>query len=420
MPVDASIYQGVNTAPMTMPSVADAAKNAMTLSQLAMQNRQMQLQNQTNQTVNQSYQKNTDPNGKLNQQAFLSDVGKVNPSAAMQYQQQFSTMGKADAENQKDQADAYQKKFSLISTKLDYLAGMSQDKRAAAYPQVMDQLQQQGVIKPGDAPAQYDDGWFRQTLATGQKMKDSLDNQKTSADISKTYSDIGQAPAKLNSELYGSRSPNAELTSQYDKQAQPVRNSQMAMQQMLDNYKNPSPQGDKSLILNAFRIKFPNAPDVNSLEELTKAQSVPDSWKATATHALEGGLDQATRDNLMRDGVSTFRANVDSLKGIQQRYQGRAQQQNVNDPTITSEPAIDKTFDTAMNLQKQIGPYVPPADRGGFMAGVNKFASKLIGIGGAQSASAAPSASAPKHGTVDSGYVFLGGDPSDKSNWKKQ
>lgn len=383
MGIDASIYSNVQAPQVNIPNPADYAEKSMRLSALGIQQAQIAQQLGTQAAVKTAYAKNTDPqSGQLDRAGFLSDLGKTAPMAASDYSSQFVQQDKQKAEAQTAQMQSTHQVLSVTTPALQYLLGLPDDQAAKAYPQVMAQMKSQGVPNMQNTPPEWDRGWAQQGYSVGSKMKEGLENQMI-------QSNIATAPIQRNADLYGSRSPNAELTSQYDKQAQPVRNSQMAMGQMIDNYKNPSPQGDASLILNAFKIKFPNAPDVNSLEELSKSQAAPDAFKQMANKAISGGLDQATRDNIMRDGVSTFRANVGSLRGIQQRYQTRAQQQNVNDPTLTMEPAIDKTYGDALALQKQIGPYVPPAQRGGMTGALSSIASKAMGIGGNQPANAA-------------------------------
>ena len=423
MAIDASIYQNIKTPQVEMPNYADSMGKALSLSNLSMQNKQaqmqmqqQQLQLQQQQAMRDAYASNMAPNGQLDQQGYMSALGKINPQMAMDSQEKFNKMNKDAAEAQSAKIEAAAKATDALLPAMNYLSGLSEDDRAKAYPLIMAQVAQSGALPPqsiqnmpkdADGNFTYSPDFFKQSYGVLKNTAANLNSMKAQAEITKTYSDIGQAPAKLNSELYGSRSPNAELTSQYDKQAAPVRSSQMAMNQMIDNYKNPSPQGDASLVLNAFKIKFPNAPDVNSLEELTHSQSASDTFKNAAAKALAGGLDQGTRDNLMRDGVSTFRANVQSLNGIKQRYNSRAQAQNVNDPTMTAEPAIDKTYSDALDLQKKIGPYVPPSDRGGFMGTLNKLASSVVGVGGNQQAKASEDAKtyAPPGSKISSDLV---------------
>lgn len=429
MPIDASIYSQAQVPQINIPSPIDTASKAMQLSQLGMQRMMMARQLQSQQALRQAYSDNTDQTGQLDRQGFISQLG-ANPLTApeaMDYSQKFAQMDKAQAEAQSQKMEAMSKTVGQVYPTMKYLAGLPEDQRENAYPSAMQQLAAQGVnmqnIPQAGGQFVYDPNHFAQSYGILSQTKNALDSQNTQAqtentqaktgqtqtevaqmplknqqlqsEVAKNYSEVGQAGAKLNTELYGSRSPNAELTSQYDKQAAPIRSSQIAMQQMLDNYNHPSPQGDASLILNAYKIKFPNAPDVNSLEELSKSQSAPDAFKNAAYKALSGGIDGPTRDNLMRDGASTFRANVTSLRGIQSKYQAREKQQNVSDPTLTQEPAIDQTYSDAMALQKNLGPYIPPSERGGIMGGMSSLASKMLGTGGDKNANA--SAPQPKY-----------------------
>lgn len=379
MPLDASIYQNSNAPqPVAPQNPMDVAQKAMTLSTLGMQYQQAARQMQTQSAIQGAYMRNTDPTtGQLDKAGVLSELGKTAPMAAQQVSSQFAQADEAKAKAQAAQTDAAQKTLSFTVPAMHYLAGMTEDQRADAYPGVIKQLKATGVPIP-NMPDQYDAGHFRQVYSMtdeiGSKMKDYLDNQKTA-------SETAQAPAKLSTELYGSRSPVSTVADQYTKEdsVSMARKSQVAMNQMIDNYKHPSPQGDASLVLNAFKIKFPTAPDVNSLEELAKSQSASDTWKNMANKALEGGLDQPTKDNLMRDGVSTFRANVDGQRETQGKYQGIAQQQGLPSTGFLKEPAIDKTYGEASKIQDKIGPYVPPAERGGILASVNSGIYKMLG-----------------------------------------
>lgn len=259
-------------------------------------------------------------------------------------------------------------------------------------PQPQPQPQIQGPSSPAPGGLSGSPGWLRRMQAEqGLASAKELNERKLKSAESGTNFQYGPDPktgmpqvtgqgpltgnaalerqkteAQIAGEVSGSRSPNATIAGQYDDRpaVKSARGSQIAMNQMIDNYRNPSPQGDASLVLNAFKIKFPNqATDVNSIEELQKSQAVPDQWKQHMSQALSGALDQPTRDNLMRDGISTYRANVDSLRGEQQKFGKRAQANGVGDRSFLEEPAVDKTFNDAMGLQKKLGPYVPPAQR---------------------------------------------------------
>lgn len=371
MPLDTSIYGNIQ--PVQAPNIADSVKNGLSLSQMAMQQHMMQRQMMVQQMQRQAYAQNLDANGNLNEKAYLSAIAGADPNASFAAQEQIGKANEATAKAGTANNELYGHRGNIVATGLDFIKRLPADQQEDAYNKLRDSWIAAKVAQPGQlqdfTPQGLDDLHMKAMQHMGMNSKDYLDNLKTK-------SEIAMAPVQRNAAEFGSRSPNAELTSQYGKDVAPIRGSQNAMNQMLDNYNHPSPQGDASLVLNAFKIKFPNAPDVNSLEELTKSQSVPDTWKQKAAHALQGGLDQGTRDNLMRDAASTYRANYDSYQGIKNRYDTRAKFQNVNDPTLTYEPAIEKTYADAMDLQKKIGPYVPPAQRGdGGILG-------MLGLGG--------------------------------------
>jgi hypothetical protein len=388
MPIDASIY-GLQKTP-EMPSYLDAQTKAMGLSQMGMQQAQAMRQAADQRAVRDAISQNVNQDGSLNQPGALSYLAKSAPHLIPQQTEQFAKVNKDTSEAGLKQNELAQASASQVGAIVDHLKGLPFDQAQKLYPAVRQLGISAKAFGASDAPEQLTPEWLDAVHARMQGSKPYLENQKT-------ISETAMAPAKLNAELFGSRSPNAELSSQYNKDIAPIRGSQGAMNQMLDNYKHPSPQGDASLVLNAFKIKFPNAPDVNSLKELSESQAASDHWKNMATKALSGGFDQPTRDNLMRDAASTYRANVDTYKGIQERYNARARQQNVNDPTLTYEPAIQKTFDEAMKLQDQIGPYVPPSQRGGIMGKVMGSAQSMLGLGGGtQSAVAAPPPISPE------------------------
>lgn len=385
--LDPSIYQNAyNPQPITPIDPVGSAQKAYGLADMALQHNQMQQQIQGQQLSRWALAKNTDPTtGKLDQDGALADINKHNPTLGLAMGNQFSAANKAQAEAQSAQLDTQTKTLNFTGPAFEHMAGMPEAQRAAAYPQVVQQLKDQGVdTSKLDHP--YDPTLFSQYYDTWSKTKDALANHLTQSEIAKNQSETAMAPAKLNAEVYGSRSPNAELSSQYNADVKTVKTSQLAMDQMLDSYKNKTPQGDASLVLQNFRIRNPGVPDVNSIDEMKKSQAFTDQWKNKLTEAQSGGFDDNTRDNLIRDGMSAFRANYGSYQGIKDRYNARAQQQNVKDPTLTYEPAIEKTNAAVSKLSDSLGPYVPPSERAGGYLGAAKV---MLGLGGSKTAEAA-------------------------------
>lgn len=399
MGIDASIYSNVQAPPQSFNPV-NSVESAYKLSQMAMQQQMMGYQMQQQGAVRGALSKNTDTQtGQLDRTGFLSDLGRAAPQAAMEYQNHFAQQDKQQAEAQIAQMQSAHQKVSLTVPALGYLLKMPDSEAAAAFPGVMAQLKEQGVSTQ-NIPTSWDRGWAQQGYQIGSKTKEGLENQMIA-------SNIGKVPLERQQMEFGSRGANAELTSQYDKQAQPIRNSQVNMNQLLEAYHGKAgPQADMSMLMNVYKIKFPDKPDMPAMEELKHSQSAGDLFRQAATKILSGGLDQATKDNLMRDGMATFNANVKTLRGTQQRIQSRQQFQGVNDPSLTNEPGINKTSDETLALEDKLGPYIPGNQRGGISGTLSNVASKVLGLGGGQSANASQR-SAPS--PAPNGMIRMGG-----------
>jgi hypothetical protein len=421
MGIDSSIYQAAKPIAINIPSPLDAAESQMKLSTLGMQQQQMgyqmaqqRMQMQQQQAMRQAYADNTDPTtGQLNRQGALSQIGQTNPMAASQLSNQWAEQDKNAAEAKSAQLAAAQSAVTVSLPGMEVLNSMPEDQRAAAFPAYAQQWEKQGVNMPNfpktsDGTYLYDPNTFNQAYQNLTKTKQYLDQQtqqtglaSTQAGTAKTLAETKQlnTGAALNAELYGSRSPYSTQQDAYNKEpaVATAHQSQVYMQQMLGGYKDPTPQGDASLIINAFRIKNPGAPDVNSLKEMSEAQGIPDQWKNLANKSLNGGMDQPTRDNIMRDGAVAYNSNIQSLSGTQQKYQQIAKLNNLPNSNFTTEPAIDKTNSEVAGLQSKIGPYLPPAQRGGIMSGV----ANLFG-GGSQSSPAQAAGTAAQTQTPSS------------------
>lgn len=383
MPTDTSIYQNLQQPQIQAPNPLQSAQQAMQLGQMGMQQMQMARQLRTQSDIQDAYMRNTDPQtGQLDQNGMISQLSKTNPLASQSVQQQFAAHNEALAKAKSAQLDAAQKALDITGPTYEYMdKHVPEDQRATVWPQLVQQMKDQGV-DTSRMDSSYDQNTFQQHLGTWRSSKAGVENMLAQASIP-------AKAAQIQGDLFGSRSPESTLTDQYGNEAstKTARSSQVAMKQMIDNYNHPSPQGDASLVLNAFKIKFPNAPDVNSLDELSKSQAAPDQFKQWANKAIAGGLDAGTRDNLMRDGISTFRANKEGIQDTQQKYKDYASANGIPAPNL-AEPAIQKTWANASALQDKLGQYKPPAERGGVSGFVASALSKITGTGGSQPAQA--------------------------------
>jgi hypothetical protein len=86
----------------------------------------------------------------------------------------------------RDEAVKAQKhRISVIGSALENIAELSEQERAAAYPKMREGLINQGVIRPQDAPEQYDPGLYRQTLMGWRNSDEYLNRQEKLANIAK-------------------------------------------------------------------------------------------------------------------------------------------------------------------------------------------------------------------------------------------
>lgn len=162
MPIDASIYNNLQT--FKVPSVAEAEQNAMRLSNLGLQQQNLKQQMQTRE-----------------QQMGVID-------------------SQEDRAAKKAQFEDHQRKLSVLGNTLEPLAGMDEAQRAQMYPQARQSLIQSGVINPQDAPEQYDPGFFQQSLAQYRQTKEYMDRQKTMLGMDKTRAEIGKLKAQTKAE----------------------------------------------------------------------------------------------------------------------------------------------------------------------------------------------------------------------------
>lgn len=187
-----------------------------------------------------------------------------------------------------------------------------------------------------------------------------------------------QKEAQIQGEISGSRGPKNTIATDYQTAVKPFEESQRYTQQALANWNHRSPAGDAATALTAFRIKFPNAPDVNSLEELKKSPALPDQWRNELNKAGTGLFSDDFMKQLMQDIIVTNDANYQSFKGVQRDYGGRAKGSGVDDTSFMSRNAIERTHKDSDSLLGKLGEYKPANQRpdAGYLT---KFLGSLAG-----------------------------------------
>lgn len=101
-------------------------------------------------------------------------------------------------QNQDAENTVHLQKASRFGTTLESMAGMSAQERAANYPKVRQQLISEGVLGEQDAPPDYDDGFYRQSLMKYRKSSEGIDRRLKEAQISKLYAESAADKAKKN------------------------------------------------------------------------------------------------------------------------------------------------------------------------------------------------------------------------------
>lgn len=378
--LDASIYGNMQVPKVNMPNPLDMQEKTMSMGLMGVRGNQILYDVMNQRAVMDSGRKAIDPQtGRINRGQFLRNLSQSSPAMAMEAEKFYNQQDKMESDALAAKMEAAHKVLSVATPTVEYLLSLPDAQARAAFPNVVAQLKEQGVptnsVPMLNGVPVWDRAWAKQTYAIGSRMKEGLENQMRAMSIQKM-------PYEMQKLMYGSGSPNAVLTGNYNDQVKPLRQSQIFMNRFLENYMNPTPAGDASLVLDAFKMKYPNAPDVNSLHEIATSQSIPDRWRQWAAHALEGGIGEEGRRNIMKDVGPAYLANMETLQAIQHQTRMRQQYQGVNDPTVTFEPAMDITAQKVRGILEDIGPYVPPTQRGGVTGAVTNFLGKMAGIGG--------------------------------------
>lgn len=313
MAIDTSIYSNIKpTAPIEQPSLLDSMQKGMQLGQMG---KEMQ----TQQAMKEAYAKNTGQDGQLNQQGFLSDLGKVNPQASMQYQKQFAEMGKQNADSQIAKMQATHQILSVTQPAMEYLAGMPEDKRAENYHAVMSQLSGQGIPTqniPKDAQGNflYDPKQFQQAYKIGHQTKEALDNQLLQAQIGKTNSETGEKQINRLSEAQ----KNLQGDELWKKNAGTIYSGKSALN-MIDDASNGKNPGSKAMLPITFARFATGDQRINEMEAdaFFKNQPIGDKSRQMWEGLKSGTLDPKIADSArqyIRTGMASAAQNKSDIE----------------------------------------------------------------------------------------------------------
>lgn len=151
MPIDASIYG--NLRPVEIPSMLDSQSKAMNLSSMAMQ--------------------------------------------------QARGAKQMEREDQEAKMTAHLQKASIFGNALESISGLPEQEKALAYPKVRMELVSSGIIKPEDAPEQYDPQFYNPYISRFQQSKEGIEKRLKIAELAKTKAEIGKLNAEAGSKVLG-------------------------------------------------------------------------------------------------------------------------------------------------------------------------------------------------------------------------
>lgn len=191
MPIDTSVYSQLQA-----PDIAGSIDKGLRLRDL------VDARNEKS-AIKDAYKSNmqtaSDGTMSLNRPKFLSDIAKVNPEAAMNYQKEFAAQDKLTAEQQALRLQQQSQKFGLIAN----MAGAAVDQ--PSYDRVRMEAEQIGLTKPGELPVQYDQNLIKYYQARALTQKERIDQQMKDRDFLLKEKETNAQVGKLNAEAAKTR-----------------------------------------------------------------------------------------------------------------------------------------------------------------------------------------------------------------------
>lgn len=372
--------------PNETPDIIGMATKAQNLRSLAMQNqaeeqkRAMQAQDAKEQmTMNELLKKHSsvDPtSGKLNinQGLAMSEMmGKVSPQRVMEFQKQIGQFNDSQLSNMLD-----------VSEK-GYRLALSNPN---AWPEVRKSLIDNGVPNANSLPEQYDQGIITRGLIGTQKYKEQHDQKmaEQSASLAQQKADQGEAldRDKLAYQKYKDAKDfslkERELGQKMSESKKSGNNLELDQKKLVEGLSTK----------NANKIAIKNQIDavMGSWDSLSDDQKVASGRSLLKTLNSTEGADAIGTEEAKRLGsklefamgnLSPFNSNPiqfgRDLKGFKEQAINASK--SIGNAVKTNQSIIDKTMGRETST---------------------------------------PSI---KVGTEDSGFIFMGGDPANKNNWKR-
>jgi hypothetical protein len=369
MPIDSSIYQ--NLKPTQMPDLADAAQKGMTLSQMGLQQKRM-----TQELA--SHDK---------EQAYTDHLRKA----------------------------------SVLGNALESLSGLQPQERAIAYPKARLELIQSGVLKPEEAPEEYDDGFYRQSLSRFQNSKEGIERQLQQAQIAKLKRDAER----------GEADPLARQMAMLDAREEYAKRKE---NEKLQRYSNMGgwklSEGATPTMDDAKKFKSGSAAAMTLLNNLNEfqgligkhgAELMPGDAKNRLNSLARDIQLSAKNEDLYSLGVLTG-PDLKLLEEIIDAPTGFWENMNPWAGNLSQSKAqqFREMINNRINSKAKTYGFEPTPEWQTLASGglKKKEEGKSSGFGGNEAyAAEAPPQIKPGH--EEDNYTFMGGDPGDRKNWKR-
>lgn len=416
MPIDPSIYANVKTPQVNMPSPLDTAQSAMSLADLSMRSQAMNYQLQQQMALRHAYARNTNPDGSLNRQGFLSSLGQVAPQAVPGALKDFAATDKAQAEAQSAQMESQQKVDDLITPRLQYLKDhVKPEDQPVVYHNIMKDFAARGV-PVSNVPPEFDQNWLDQTLGTLANRAKFYEAQKSQSDIENTRSstaknvaETGAIPSKIAEQQANTRKAEAD-TAKTQSETFPRDPS------MLGATDDPAAQVAR---------RVPKDHQAKALEEIKNAEDIKAlAPKIMAAFQRGSSRNPVTAAQGQREFEGLINTTVKDTEGTARQAAFDSIHRTMTPSGPTALPGENDA--KARTVQEYLTAKASAPTARSYGVDLTRFDSTSPYQGKdrlAQTDQVKSSTSsrkvAIKPGAVEDGYVYMGGDPGKPTSWKK-
>lgn len=416
---DPNIYQRINQ--VNPDELLNSYQKGVALGDQQME-RQVKLSNLAKaQRIQDIYKNSVNKDGSINQEMLLSGLAKEDPEKMMSTKKQFNELEKSSYDLQDAQQKAILGQLSITGPATKSLIEMSDEEAQKSLPAFKVLLEKNNLAvnkMPMDSQGNpiWDRRYYTNAYLMAKNTKDNLERMKIESSIQKDNEDLKLTRAKTAKEL-------SDL--KYSQNKAGLTEGQKAVDKdFAKDYNDWTSGGSENARIEINKLK-------NVVSNLKKGN--------VSTGGMTGVLgDRFTSNNVLAaraDVQSTVMNSLRSILGAQfTEKEGERIIKNTWNEADSTENNIARLNRLIDNLNAQANDKDLKAkyyEQVGSLAGLNKLSrdnnsqnqdyinkpSKDI-LGGTE-ANAGQYSQMPKKGAIDGGYVFIGGDPANPSNWKR-